>query len=285
MKVLNTAEQKSAIEAFLTRGRGDFSLPCGDQVPEHDDLMSPSRIENAYPLGYLDSAYDEHCTWLVHREDDVITAVVLIFSGHARPGIFSSGDVGSIRPILRDAREHLPTVATAHIPTAHLSAIRSHYVDPSPLRRMRRMWLAAPNFHQQGPDDSHVVKLDHTDLPGVMALYGYWEDHFFDPYQLQSGLYFGVRADDNTLVSIAGIHNVSIPLNIASIGNLVTHPDFRGLGYARACTARLLKAVFQHVSLVTLDVEVGNQAAIRTYEHFGFQFGANLFEGEVTLKP
>lgn len=118
--------------------------------------------------------------------------------------------------------------------------------------------------------------------PRSTKLYEHYPDNFFEPYQLETGLYFGVRDEDIGLASIAGIHVVSESHDVAVIGNFVTHPERRGRGYASACTARLLSELFETVSLVALNVQEDNEPAQRMYRNFGFEENNVFYEGRTT---
>lgn len=251
-------------------------------------FLQRSPIPCAYPLGYLDDDYADHCRWFVSNgTGDTIDALVLVYAGLARPGLFTAGDAAGVAAILRGLEDRLPPEATAHIPTDHLDAVRSVYTTNSPLKSMHRMGLHREAFHDHRHDllsDDEVVQLSHVDTAAIMKLYAHWPDHFFEPHQLETGLYFGIRNGRRDLACIAGTHNLSRSHDISAIGNLVTHPDFRGRGHARACTARLLRELFRSVRTVTLDVQHDNAPAIRTYRHFGFQHYSDFFEGHLVQR-
>lgn len=243
-------------------------------------FLKQKVVSNAYPLGYLAPDYSDQCRWLAASDPHGIRALALVYDGLSRPGLFTAGDTDGLLAILDRFGRELPTRVTAHLPVEHDGVVRNLYRPPTPLRRMHRMGLRREALRDNTPDDPRVVRLTHADTAAILQLYALWPDHFFEPYQLGGGLYFGVK-EGNRLVSIAGIHNVSTIGDVAAIGNLVTHPDARGRGYALLCTSRLLREVFSRVSLVTLDVEVGNEPAIRTYRHFGFYHDSDLLEGEL----
>lgn len=247
-------------------------------------FLREDAVENAYQLGYLDEAYASLCRWLGWSQDDVLKTVVLVYDGLSRPGLFTSGDYAGIRPILKEFEKELPERVTGHIGRPHLDSVRASYRENGELKRMSRMGLNRDEWRDIDPVSSRVVRLSHADTAHIMALYAHWPDNFFEPYQLESGLYFGVKLDDGSLASIAGVHNLSERYDIAAIGNLVTHPNHRGHGYARLCTAALLRAAFERVRNVTLDVQQGNEPAIRTYRHFGFRHFAEFYEGELVRR-
>lgn len=246
------------------------------------NFLRETLVDNAYPLGYLDEAYTDMCLWY-GAMDPALQTVLLVYTGLSRPGLFTAGDPLGVAPILKALGDRLPDAVTVHIDRAHLDGVRSRYREPARLRPMRRMGLAHARFHDPGPppDDIRVEVLSHRDTAAILRLYSHWPDHFFDPYQLETRLYFGARDDHGELVCIAGVHNVSPAWDIAAIGNLVTHPDHRGRGLARHVTAALLREAFTRVGEITLDVEEGNTAAQHLYRHFGFRFFAEFWEGEM----
>jgi ribosomal protein S18 acetylase RimI-like enzyme len=234
---------------------------------------------NAYALGYLDAEYQERCRWVGELEAGNLTAIAMVYRGLTVPALFTSGRADAIRGLLRKLGSDLPTRVMGHIPPDHRASVESVLSPARAPRRVTRMGLQASAFQDPGEDGVQVDVLTHKDTGAILQLYSMWPDNLFEPFQLESGLYFGVR-DGQSLACIAGIHNLSETFDVAAIGNLVTHPDHRGKGYAKACTATLLREVFQRVSRVTLDVQEDNAPAVRTYTTFGFTRCAEFFEGE-----
>ena len=237
-------------------------------------------------LGYLDPAYAPECRWFGRLEDGAVRTLVLVYEGMSRPAMFVSGRADGVSPLLRQLRGELPERVLGRVANGLLDAVKTVYHPTGEMRMMMRMGLNRTTFRgrDNGEDDPDVVQLSHRDTAAILQTYAVWPDHFFDPYQLGSGYYYGIRGDDGVIASIAGIHTVSEQYDVAAIGNLVTHPDYRGRGYAKRTTAVLLRHLFERVGLVTLDVQSGNVPAIRTYQHFGFQPSAEYFEGELVLK-
>lgn len=241
-------------------------------------------IPCAYPLGYLDDDYADHCRWFVSKPGEEIEALVLVYSGLARPGLFTAGASSGVVSILQEVAALLPTDVTAHIPVDHVDAVTAVFEATTPLKPMHRMGLSRDDYGDRRHDllsEQEVIRLTHIDTAAIMRLYAHWPDHFFEPHQLETGLYFGVRSEGRELACIAGTHNLSSAYDIAAIGNLVTHPDHRGRGHAKLCTARLLRELFQRVRHVTLDVQRDNDPAIRTYRHFGFRHYSDFHEGHL----
>jgi GNAT superfamily N-acetyltransferase len=243
-------------------------------------LLRSEPAQNADQLGYLDECYQDVCEWYGEVGDEGLRTIVLVYDGLSRPGLFTAGDPAGIRPILHSAQ--LPERVTGHFVSAHRDAVFTAYRATDSLRRMSRMLLTRDDY-QARESSVEVCRLGHVDTGAIMSLYRHWRDNFFEPFQLETGLYFGVR-EAGELVAIAGVHNLSDQFDVATIGNLVTHPDYRGRGYGSAVTARLLDETFEHVTHVTLDVQGDNEPAVRTYRRFGFEHRAEFYEGELILK-
>ena len=58
---------------------------------------------------------------------------------------------------------------------------------------------------------------------------------------------------------------------VASLGNVVTHPDYRGNGLATSATARLCQSLAQTVDHIGLNVKADNTAAMGLYEELGVE--------------
>jgi len=268
------------LRAFTPRTMPVAEISSLDHVAE---LLSEDKVANAYALGYLDPKYGDVSRWVGERDDQgALRSVVLLYRGLSRPALFTAGRREGIRPILRETRD-LPDQCVGHVAVDHRDGVSAVY-EASGLHRASRMSLQRDDLLHPPTPSCHVEVLSHRDTAQILQLYAHWPDSFFEPYQLESGLYFGVRDEDGRIASIAGVHNLSPTFDVAAIGNLVTHPDRRGRGYAAACTAALLSQVFEHVALVTLDVEVDNEPAVRTYSRFGFQKSGDFFEGPLARR-
>lgn len=248
-------------------------------------FLTQDRVGNAYLLGDLDEAYMPFCDWYGEIDGDDLRGLVLVYKGLSLPAVLTVGPADKERchtvlnALFRDIKGQLPRRFWVHAWEHHRSALEQHF-NTGDLKRMIRMSLHRDTFRATDPT-ARVRRLDHPDTAAIMALYQHYPDNFFEPYQLESGLYFGVDAGDGELAAIAGIHVFSRTFDIAAIGNLVTHPDHRRQGYASAVTTRLLEELFKSVSLVTLNVQEGNVAAIGTYEKFGFTHHHVYYEGRV----
>ena len=88
------------------------------------------------------------------------------------------------------------------------------------------------------------------------------------PLMFEMGPFYGVWRDGQ-LIAAAGIHFVT-PF-IAQIGNVFSHPRFRGQGYATVATAGVTNHLLRMgIRIISLFVVAENAPAIRIYERLGF---------------
>lgn len=243
------------------------------------DYLATDRVAHAYQIGDLDEVHFGQSSWFgCLDEQGEIEAVLLIYDGLSLPVVFSSGTKGGTQTLFKNCT--LPARFQFQVWEEHRGALEGVH-RPTDCNSMARMALTREAFEPRATPVP-VVGLGHRDTADIIKLYAHYPDNLFEPYQLGSGLYFGVREDER-LVSIAGIHVLNEKYDLAAIGNLVTDPRCQGKGYASACTTRLLEALFERVSLVTLNAQVENAAAMRTFERLGFQKHLLYFEGRVGL--
>jgi len=236
-------------------------------------------------LGNLDENYFSFCRWWgAYDADNALESIVMLYTGLRLPAVLTFGDPTGVEDVLDDAdvRDALPAQFYAHVMNGHLAALQHRY-DIGQLRSMVRMGLSRNAFVNPGDNLSAVEAIGHAHTASLISLYQFYPDNFFEPYQLESGFYFGL-SDSNDLVSVAGTHIFSEKYDIAAIGNIVTHPEHRAKGYSRRCTTRLLEALFAKVSTAALNVERDNEVAHRIYRRLGFVDHVRYLEGTIRQK-
>ena len=245
-----------------------------------DDPALATRLKRdpiaaAYMLGDLDETYAEHCRWYA-VDDGRLGGVLLQYDGLSVPAVLTHGGADDVEALLEAAHEDLPRRFYGHFFAEHRAAFEAFY-ELSELRPMVRMGLTRDAWIRLGDNDD-VVPLSHRDTGAIMQLYAHYPDNFFEPAQLDTGLYFGLR-DGDELVSVAGIHVLSERHDVAAIGNIVTHSGRRGQGLATRCVGRLLDELYVRVGAVALNVQADNEAAIACYRKFGFEPRLDFLEG------
>ena len=125
---------------------------------------------------------------------------------------------------------------------------------------------------------SDVILLTEKDIADILELYKIsYPGNWFDDRMLKTQKYFGIR-QQNRLISVAGIHVYSPKYNVAALGKICTHPDFRGKGFGKAATAKLCKSLLQEIEYIGLNVKADNKTAISLYEKLGFEIVSSYFE-------
>lgn len=243
--------------------------------PALETLFSKTPIESAYMLGDLDPAYAHGCTWFA-LDEEPIESVLLLYSALSAPTLLSEGKTEDLEAIILGAWEQIPRRVYFQMPEQH-SEVMSTFFRLSKEQDMLRMGLSKAEKPPCERSDE-VVPLSHRDTGDIMALYQHYPDNFFEPSLLNTGMYFGIRIN-SVLVSVAGIHQLSESKGIAAVGNIVTHPEHRGLGYATICVSHLVSELLERVDDVALNVAASNQSAIRCYESVGFKSKYTFKEG------
>jgi predicted GNAT family acetyltransferase len=140
--------------------------------------------------------------------------------------------------------------------------------------------------HLDNVDTSKTIQLTPDDLDDMVDLYTIsYPGNWFDERMLLSGQYFGIRDHDGQLVSVGGIHVYSPTYQVAALGNITTHPDFRNHGLGTSVIARLCSSLLQRVETIGLNVRTNNNAAIRSYQKLGFENVAIYHEYMLESKP
>ena len=127
-------------------------------------------------------------------------------------------------------------------------------------------------------EDENIRRLSKENLDEISSLFKVsYPFNWFDSRMLGTGKYFG-HFTDGMLTGIAGVHVYSESYRIAALGNIATHPDFRGRKTAYKLTSYLCNDLKKTVDLIGLNVKSDNLAAIRCYENVGFEITSRYDE-------
>ncbi len=228
-----------------------------------------------YSLGDLDDFFWPHTVWYGLREGGHLKAVILLYTAMRPPVLLALAPPEETAPMQRLLEASLPLLPKAiygHF-SPKLVETLAHAYHITPYGQHYKMALNGPLQIEQ-VDISRVVPLIKADLPALAQLYaaGY-PDNAFDPRMLETQQFFGVWEREQ-LISVAGIHVYSPNFRVAALGNIVTHPDFRGRGFGKAVTARLCHSLLAQVDAIGLNVKADNACAIRIYKQLGFEIVA-----------
>jgi ribosomal protein S18 acetylase RimI-like enzyme len=235
--------------------------------------LNIDREWSLYALADLDDGMFEHCDWWACGD-----SLALVFRALAIRPIFVLGDAASTRELLSALAE-----ATGYL------NLKPHQLEAADgiygyreRHEMRRMFLE--NFN---PRDGTAEPLTGSDRDQIERLYATGDGGgiAFAPFQLDTGFFRAVRRNGE-LVAVAGVHVVSGNESVAAVGNIFTHPEYRGRGLAQRVTSAVVMALLHAgIRTIGLNVEHTNTTAIRAYERLGFRTHFNYYEGVADRLP
>jgi predicted GNAT family acetyltransferase len=116
-----------------------------------------------------------------------------------------------------------------------------------------------------------VRRLVEADAADLNRLYAIEEDGLrYSGRQVVEGVYYGAH-NRGRLVAAAGTHIFSSREGVGVIGNVFTHPDFRGRGFGSAVTAAVAAHLLKTCDLIVLNVDPANRTARHIYDNLGFR--------------
>ncbi len=241
--------------------------------------LETDRLYAAYAIGDLEPGMFEQCSWAGAAEAGRLRALALHFRGLDIPALFVMGEPDGLRAIFKGAMRPQRVYLTCL--EAHLPVTREFYAWSSEMP-MWRMALSAGSFRPIG--EENCVRLTPDDADRVMALFTLGGGDAFTPAQMAAGVFYGIISGDR-LVSVAGTHLVSPTYGVAAVGNIFTHPEYRGRGHGTAATSAVVAELLgSGIRDIVLNVSQANEGAIRIYERLGFARYCPFLEGIATAK-
>ena len=227
-------------------------------------FLERDRLYSAYALCDLDDREFLRTRWGVAFSDGQPISVVLQYAGYSPQPIFVMGDNAGIEAILSDVIK--PRSAYLAARAEHLPAIASSYrIEPGPV--MFRMWVDGEHF-RPFPFETH--RLLPVEIGELNRLYQLGFASWLPAGAISDGLYYGIRFNGR-LVAAAGTHVISATARMAVVGNVMTHADFRGRGYATAVTSSVTADLLKFCDHVVLNVRADNPPALAAYRRLGYQ--------------
>ena len=159
-----------------------------------------------------------------------------------------------------------PRAAYLAARTENLPAVASVYrVEPSP--QMVRMWVDRGTFR---PYPAEVARLLPVEVGDLNRLYQLGFTTWLPPSAVAEGVYYGIRVGGR-LVAAAGTHVISPEARLGVVGNVMTHANFRGRGYATAVTGAVTADLLRFCDQVVLNVRSDNAPALQVYRALGYR--------------
>ncbi|MBY0508505.1 MAG: GNAT family N-acetyltransferase [Bryobacteraceae bacterium] len=241
-------------------------MPQIHQPDQVRRLLQRDPAWAAYALGDLGPSLWPHTAWFQHDDE-----LALILRAYHVPILWASGTLAG----LGDEVAVVPRFSVQVRPES-LPVLSQHYRTEA-LKRMWRMRL--DRFRPASL--AGAERLSAKDLPDVTALYATGETpEFFFGEMLATGVFYGYR-DAGQLVAVAGTHIVEPAEGVATIGNVFTHPEYRGRGLSAKVTSAVATDLGRLATVVALNVYQSNEVALRVYERLGFVRHCEFVEGVV----
>lgn len=257
---------------------------CLHDKKQIETFFRQNTFLHLYEIGDLDNFFWGHTTWYALTEAQQINQIALLYTGAFLPVLIglTEESIDSMQELLRSIIHILPKKFYAHLSKDLLAIFIDEYqIQPHAIHY--KMGLSNPSCLQNF-DTSNVVPLSVANTTEIEQLYRLsYPDNWFELRMLETDNYFGIKQDKN-LVSVAGVHVYSQQYKVAALGNITTHPQFRGRGLAKVVCAKLCQELLQTVTHIGLNVKVDNASAIACYSQLGFEPIATYGEYSLELK-
>jgi ribosomal protein S18 acetylase RimI-like enzyme len=242
--------------------RGIVARPTTDRALLRE-FLEQDRLYAAYALCDLDDREYPRTRWAAAYDRGDVVAIGMEYSGLTPQPLFLMGGNDGIATILRDVLR--PRAAYVAARTEALPAVEEHYrVDPGPA--MVRMWVDRSRFR---PYPADVRRLLPVEIGELNRLYQLGFASWLPSSAIAEGVYYGLRVNGR-LVAAAGTHVVSPEARLAVVGNVLTHVDFRGRGFATAVTGAVTAELLRFCDQVVLNVRSDNPPALQAYRRLGY---------------
>lgn len=236
-----------------------------------------------YPIADLDAFFWPATTWYAWVEGNRVDAVCLVLRQLSPAVVYAICPPAheASQRLLDGVRELLPRRFFANLSFDLLENLRPQYAIRSE-QRFQKMFLPGDaslprvktDLEVLGPADFEELKDFYFELDGSTGA----GERVFEPFMLDMGPYLAIR-ESGRLIAVGGVHLVSRHYRVAALGNIATHPTWRGKGLAYSITLALCQRLRSEVELIGLNVMTANTAAVRCYEKIGFRTLCEYAEG------
>ena len=235
------------------------------------EFLHRDRLYAAYAICDLEDREFARTRWGVAYDGSELVAIGMEYTGPTPQPLFVMGRSDGIAAVLRDVIR--PRAAYIAARADMLPAVEGLYrVDPGP--QMVRMWVDRARFR---PYPATVQRLLPVDIGELNKLYQLGFAAWLPSSAITEGVYYGMRVNGR-LVAAAGTHVIGPAARLAVVGNVLTHVDFRGRGFATAVTGAVTAELLRSCDQVVLNVRADNPPAINAYRRLGFAEHARFEE-------
>jgi GNAT superfamily N-acetyltransferase len=248
-----------------------LSIKRLDDKAEIYAFLSADRLYAAYAICDLEPALFRQCDWYACTRNGKLAALCLCFKGLPPDRVFLMGAAEDLAPVLDDVLRASKAYFACR--PEQMVVLRRFY-SLTKTEVMLRMVLEPEEF---APCDGPVQRLARRHVHQLQDLYRCHGEVAFAPYQVDQGVFYGLERDGR-LVATAGTHLVSRAYSLGIVGNVFTHPEYRGLGYASVCTSAVVEELLTQSLDIVLNVGQTNEPGARMYERLGFRVYCSFVE-------
>jgi ribosomal protein S18 acetylase RimI-like enzyme len=245
------------------RSRGALTVRTTTDRALLREFLERDRLFAAYAICDLEDREFGRTRWGAAFDGEQLVSLVLEYSGMTPQPMFVMGRDEGIDAILRDVIR--PRAAyVAALPDVMPIVERHYRVDPGP--PMVRMWVDRSRFR---PYPADVRRLLPIEIGELNRLYQLGFASWLPSSAIAEGVYYGIRVNGR-LVAAAGTHVIGREARLAVVGNVLTHVDYRGRGYATAVTGAVTAELLRTSDQVVLNVRSDNPPALQAYRRLGY---------------
>ena len=237
------------------------------RLTDREEILSYLEQQRDYcavAIPYLDPRQGFGSRWFLAEKGEAF-ALCLLSERFSSDWIFIMGDVELLDQLFPSLR--LPGRAYLTCQPDHLGVVQKYY-HLEWQRLLKRLKVERGNFSPAG--DGEPRPLGPKDTTAANDLYRTWGQPTLSPGQLRKGVYFGIW-QNGELISAAGTLFISKTYELGCVGNVLTRPGYRGRGLATACTSAVTSKLLETCREVILDVEPGNEPAMKMYGKLGYR--------------
>ena len=221
-----------------------------------------------YLIGDLDDFFWPNTKWFALYVNNTIRSIALLYSGENPTFLlFHDGDISFPAFLIKSVKSDLPEQFNVHLSPGLINHFGSENIIKNFGHNLRMVLKKSP----VSISDNNIRRLGPADIDEMKNLYASaYPGNWFESRMVETGKYFGYFID-NRLAGISGIHVFSKEYRVAALGNIATHPDYRGKKIAYKLTLALCEDLKTDTDTIGLNVKSGNIPAIRCYENAGFE--------------
>lgn len=232
-------------------------------------FLKKNTAVQIYCIGDLDEFFWSKTIWYGLVENNDILSIALLYTGMQTPTLltFYENNANYAIELLKRIKSILPGKFLAHLSPNLIDVFGRKHVIAYYGIHYKMLLQKAPLTIV----DENIRRLSVNELSLIRDLYAVaYPGNWFDERMMETEKYFGYFLD-NKLVGLAGVHVYSAEFKVAALGNIATHPDYRGQQIANKLVSKLCAELNRSVNFIGLNVKSDNYAAIKCYKKIGFE--------------